>query len=235
MRTVQRKAKEVAERDKALVQVALDMVERDGFHNLTLAKLAEAAGYSKGTIYNHFTCREDLLIEMSAESARRQLRYYQAVADLAWGGVPALYALMLAYMRHAEVAPVLFESSLAARTDAVCAAASEVRLKRRELVEAQMAQVVGSVVERAVVEGPFENPHLTPAVAVDALRSYILGYSAMHLLSRRFLWAAEESLRDRLQALAATVHGLGWPLLEADELTSIQQVVNEIVDVANKD
>ncbi len=235
MRTVQRKAKEVAERDQMLVRLALDMIERDGFHNLTLGRLADAAGYSKGTIYNHFTCREDLLIELSAESARRQLRYYQAIADLAWGGVSALYALMLAYMRHAEVAPVLFECSITARTDAVCEAASETRLKRRDLVESQMAQVVGSVVERAVAEGPFDNPRLTPAVAVDALRSYILGYAAMHLLSRRFLWAEEDSLRDRLQVLASMVQGLGWPRLEAEELTSIQQVVNEIVTAADGD
>jgi AcrR family transcriptional regulator len=229
---VQRKAKEVAERDQALVHLALEMVERDGFHNLTLGRLAAEAGYSKGTIYNHFTCREDLLIELSAESARRQLRYYQAVADLAWGGVQALYGLMLAYMRHAEVAPVLFECSITARTDAVCGAASDVRLKRRDLVEAQMSQVVGSVVERAVVEGPFTNPHVSPAVAVDALRSYILGYAAMHLLSRRFLWATEGDPRDRLLVLASMVQGLGWPRLEAEELASIQEVVTDIVDAS---
>ncbi|MEU8616241.1 helix-turn-helix domain-containing protein [Streptomyces sp. NPDC048623] len=215
-----------------LVRLALEMIERDGFHNLTLGRLAGEASYSKGTIYNHFTCREDLLIELSAESARRQLGYYQSVADLAWGGVQALYGLMLAYMRHAETAPVLFECSITARTDTVCAAASEDRLKRRDLVESQMAQVVGSVVERAVAEGPFDNPHLTPAVAVDALRSCILGYAAMHLLSRRFLWADEKDPRDRLLVLASMVQGLGWPRLEAEEMASIQEVVHDIVDSA---
>ncbi|MEU2727458.1 TetR/AcrR family transcriptional regulator [Streptomyces griseoviridis] len=218
-----------------LVHLALEMIERDGFHNLTLGRLASEADYSKGTIYNHFTCREDLLIELSSESARRQLRYYQAVADLAWGGVRALYGLMLAYMRHAEVTPVLFECSITARTDTVCEAASEARLQRRDLVEAQMAQVVGSVVERAAAEGPFTNPRVSPAVAVDALRSYILGYAAMHLLSRRFLWAAESGRHDRLLVLASMVEGLGWPRLEVEELVTIQEAVNEIVDSSSAD
>ncbi|MGP3770650.1 TetR/AcrR family transcriptional regulator [Streptomyces sp. SDT5-1] len=223
----------MAERDQSLVRLALEMVERDGFHNLTLGRLAAEAGYSKGTIYNHFRSREDLLIELSTESARRQLLYYQNIADLAWGGVQALYGLMLAYIRHAEVAPILFECSITARTDAVCGAASEARLKRRDLVEAQMSQVVGSIVERAVTEGPFDNPHISPAVAVDALRSSILGYAAMHLLSRRFLWAAEESPRDRLLVLASMVHGLGWPRLDAEEMVPIQRAVADIVEAAD--
>src|SRR2546423_13232580 len=115
MRTTQRKAQEVAERDQALVRLALGMISKEGFHNLTLGKLAQEAGYSKGTVYNHFTCREDLLIELSAESARRQLRYFQAIADLPWDGVTSLYGMAFAYLRHAAVAPVLFECSITAR------------------------------------------------------------------------------------------------------------------------
>ncbi|MFJ6212085.1 TetR/AcrR family transcriptional regulator [Streptomyces sp. NPDC092296] len=216
-----------------LVRLALEMIDRSGFHDLTLGKLAAEGGYSKGTVYNHFTCREDLLIELSAESARRQVRYFQAIADLPWSGAWALYGLALAYMRHAEVAPVLFECSITARTDSVCAVASEERLKRRDLVESQMVQVVSAIVERAMTEGSFDNPHVSPAVAVDALRSYILGYGAMHLLSSRFVWSTLEESQSRLPVLASVVSGLGWPRLEADELTSVQRVVVGVVDTAN--
>ncbi|MCX4827781.1 TetR/AcrR family transcriptional regulator [Streptomyces sp. NBC_00006] len=230
MRTTQRKAQEVAERDQKLVYVALDMVCRDGFHNLTLGKLADEAGYSKGTVYNHFTCREDLLIELSAESARRQLRYFQAIADLPWGGARAVYGMTLAYMRHAEVAPVLFECSITARTDAVCKVASEERLKRRDLVEAQMSQVVGYAVERSVAEGSFGNAEVEPAVAVDALRAYILGYAAMHLLSRRFLWSGEEGLDARLKVMTSMIGGLGWTRLPVDDVARLHREVAGIVD-----
>jgi AcrR family transcriptional regulator len=230
MRTTQRKAQEVAERDQKLVRVALDMICRDGFHNLTLGKLAEEAGYSKGTVYNHFTCREDLLIELSAESARRQLRYFQAIADLPWDGVRSVYGMALAYMRHAEVAPVLFECSITARTDAVCKVASEQRLKRRDLVEAQMAQVVGYAVEGSVAEGAFDNAEVEAPVAVDALRAYILGYAAMHLLSRRFVWSGEEVLDTRLKVMTSMISGLGWTRLAADEVARLQREVVGIVD-----
>ncbi|MFJ9105818.1 TetR/AcrR family transcriptional regulator [Streptomyces sp. NPDC102405] len=231
MRTTQRKAQEVAERDQKLVRVALDMAGRDGFHNLTLGKLAEEAGYSKGTVYNHFTCLEDLLVEISAESARRQLRYFQAIADLPWDGVRHVYGMALAYMRHAEVAPMLFESSLTGRaTDAVCQVASEQRIKRRDLIEAQMAQVVGYAVERSVAEGGFDNAEVEAAVAVDALRAYILGYAAMHLLSPRFLWSGEKALDARLKVMTSMISGLGWTRLAADDVAKLYGEVAGIVD-----
>ncbi|MEZ0092835.1 TetR/AcrR family transcriptional regulator [Streptacidiphilus sp. EB129] len=229
MRTTQRKAQEVADREQMLVQLALEMIRRDGFHNLTLSRLAEESAFSKGTVYNHFTCREDLLIELSAESARRQLRYFQAIADLPWGAVQTLYGLALAYMHHAEVSPVLFECSITARTDAVCALASENRLLRRDLVESQMAQIIGAVVERTVSGGAYANPNLPPPVAVDALRSYILGYAAMHLLSRRFQWAQEQDQASRLHTLASMMQGLGWPALGIQELTTTQKVVTDVM------
>ncbi|MET7903017.1 helix-turn-helix domain-containing protein [Streptomyces sp. NPDC005355] len=230
MRTTQRKAQEVAERDQALVRLALEMISKEGFHNLTLGKLAQEAGYSKGTVYNHFTCREDLLIELSAESARRQLRYFQAIADLPWDGVRSLYGMVFAYLHHAAVAPVLFECSITARTDAVCRMASEGRTERRDLVESQMEQLVGFAVQRTVADGAYSNPDVPTAVAVDALRAFILGYGAMHLLSQRFLWADEEGLDARLMVMASMVHGLGWPRLEKEELLVVHRVVVDVVD-----
>lgn len=210
------------------------MVARDGLHNLTLARLATEAGYSKGTIYNHFTCREDLLVALSTDSAKRQIQYYQAIADLPWDGVRALYGLMLAYMRHAETAPELFESSIAALTNAVGALASPERLERRDVVDRQMGQVIGAVVERTEREGVFKHPVLSPEAALDALRSAVLGYTVTHLLSRRFQWGAAATDGNRLVVAASMMHGLGWPRVEANAASSVQRVVDDLIPVAEE-
>jgi AcrR family transcriptional regulator len=233
VRVAERKAQEVAERDRRLVYAAVAMIRRDGFHNLTLGRLAEEVGYSKGTIYNHFTCREDLIIELSTESARRQVRYFQAITDLQWDGVRSLYAVALAYMHHAEAAPVLFETSITARTEAVARAASQERLRRRAQVEEALADLVGAVLARTLAEDAYDNPDVPASVALDAVRAYILGYAAMHLLSQRFLWSGKPSLGDYLHVLASMVHGLGWPKLGRDVLEEIHQIVTQIVDGIN--
>jgi AcrR family transcriptional regulator len=224
MLTGERKSLEVAQRER---------LRGRGVHNLTLGKVAAEGGYSKGTVYSHFACREDLLIELNAESARRQVRYFQAIADLPWGAVWKIYGLAFAYMRHAETAPVLFECSITGRTNAVCTVASQDRLDRRDLVEADLMKIVGGVVDRTGAEGSFSNPQASAAIAVDSLRAYILGYAAMHLLSTRFKWATVEESQSRPAALASVVSGLGWPRLAADDLASIQQVVNGLVDSAS--
>lgn len=230
MRTAQRKAKEVAERDQKLVNLTLEMISRDGFHNLTLGRLAEEAGYSKGTIYNHFTCREDLLIELSAESARRQLRYFNAVVELPLSSVRTLYGLAMAYMRHAEVAPVLFECTVTARTGAVCRAASSVRLERRDLLESQMAQLIGSVVDRVAAEGGYAAGQIPTAVAIDALRAFVLGDGVMRLRATGGRWAGERDLATGLAVLAALMSGLGFPLLTRSELMATHREIAGVVD-----
>ncbi|MBO1331451.1 TetR/AcrR family transcriptional regulator [Streptomyces sp. VRA16 Mangrove soil] len=229
MRTAQRKAFEVAERERLLLRTALDVIARDGLHQLTLGRLAQEAGYSKGTVYNHFTCREDLLVELATESTRRQSRTFQAVADLPWSGVRALYGLAFAAMRHAETQPALFESSVTALTDAVAAAASGERLERRFLVDGQIAQIVASVARRTLREGDFSHPTLPAEVAADALRSAVLGYAVTHLLSRRFQWGDARARDSRPAVTSALVHGLGWPRLGAAELAEVQRAVEELI------
>ncbi|MCQ4214733.1 TetR/AcrR family transcriptional regulator [Streptomyces longispororuber] len=229
MRTAQRKAYDVAERERRLLRTALDVISRDGLHQLTLGRLAQEAGYSKGTVYHHFTCREDLLVELSAESLRRQSRAFQSVAELPWDGVRALYGLAFAAMRHAETQPALFESSVTALTDAVLGAASQERLDRRRLVAEQTTRIVVAVVERTVREGEFGHPELPAEVAVDALRSAVLGYAVTHLLPRRAAPADARARDSRPAITASLVHGLGWPRLGAAALAEVRRAVDELI------
>ncbi len=34
------------------------MIVRDGYHGLSMDRIAEALEYSKGTIYQHFSCKK---------------------------------------------------------------------------------------------------------------------------------------------------------------------------------
>jgi hypothetical protein len=45
---VQRKAQEVAERERMLVRLALEMIDRYGFHNLTLGAAGRGGGLLQG-------------------------------------------------------------------------------------------------------------------------------------------------------------------------------------------
>ncbi|MBX7259264.1 MAG: TetR/AcrR family transcriptional regulator [Candidatus Hydrogenedentes bacterium] len=40
---------------------------KSGYHGLTMGRLAEAAECAKGTVYQHFSCKEDLSVALAAD------------------------------------------------------------------------------------------------------------------------------------------------------------------------
>jgi AcrR family transcriptional regulator len=55
-----------AETRARLAEAALMLFARDGIDNVTIAGIAEAAGVGKGTLYNYYACKEDILLEFLA-------------------------------------------------------------------------------------------------------------------------------------------------------------------------
>jgi AcrR family transcriptional regulator len=55
-----------AETRARLAKTALALFARDGVDNVTIAGIAEAADIGKGTLYNYYACKEDILLEFLA-------------------------------------------------------------------------------------------------------------------------------------------------------------------------
>lgn len=227
MRTATRKALEVADRERKLLDLALEIIDEGGFHNLNLGALAERSGYSKGTVYNHFTSREDLLIELSAESARRQLDKFDRLLALHWEPAQQLYGLALVYVGQARVNPVLFECSVLARTRSVQGRASEVRLTRRAQLETQLATAVRGAVAAACPAG--ERGALTPELSLDLVRSYLVGYSLLEVLAEEFRWSQKGDAGDELAGMVAVLGALGWPEITLKRLHAVKVVVDTLL------
>lgn len=49
---------------KYLLQAAAKVFAEQGFHGASVDEIAEAAGYTKGAIYNHFNSKEDLFLAL---------------------------------------------------------------------------------------------------------------------------------------------------------------------------
>ena len=62
MQTLTPKKREILERESRILEVARPMVVREGYHGLNMDRIAEEVRYSKGTIYNHFSCKEEIII-----------------------------------------------------------------------------------------------------------------------------------------------------------------------------
>ncbi len=67
-----KKQQAIADREVELVQLAKSLVQEQGFANLTMDKLTAASPYSKGTIYNHFCSKEDVILALCIHSLKSE-------------------------------------------------------------------------------------------------------------------------------------------------------------------
>ena len=63
MESLTPKKREILERENRILEVARPIVVREGYHGLNMDRIAEKLKYSKGTIYNHFSCKEEIMLE----------------------------------------------------------------------------------------------------------------------------------------------------------------------------
>src|SRR3984885_3865421 len=78
--TLTRKQREIQGREGRILEVARTMIVEDGYHGLSMDRIAEALEYSKGTIYQHFSCKEDILMALANQAIERRLEMFRRAA-----------------------------------------------------------------------------------------------------------------------------------------------------------
>ena len=69
--------KQAQEMRSRIQNVALDMFDRDGFENVSVEQIAQAAGCSVGNIYHYFKSKDELVIQVT-DSVDAQYRVLEA-------------------------------------------------------------------------------------------------------------------------------------------------------------
>lgn len=59
------------EREELILSVALSLLKESGLNSLTMQAIADRTEYSKGTIYQHFSCKEDVLAKLVIRCGQR--------------------------------------------------------------------------------------------------------------------------------------------------------------------
>ena len=67
METLSRKQREIQEREALILEVAREMLLERGYLGVTMDRIAQAIEYSKGTVYQHFSSKEDVLVALAGQ------------------------------------------------------------------------------------------------------------------------------------------------------------------------
>ncbi|HEX2464224.1 MAG TPA: TetR/AcrR family transcriptional regulator [Thermoanaerobaculia bacterium] len=153
MLRAERISRGIDRRRAAILEVARDHLSRDGIATFTMERVADEAGYARTAIYRYFSSREELIVELAAESLELRVELYRRIARfegrpreriVAFGEVTCVL-----YPRH--VLPQVF-----ALAHAVLEKTSESSQERLGALQREDAELNATVAREAVANGDLD-------------------------------------------------------------------------------
>jgi len=210
--TLRGKRLQIYQRDEAHLEMAREIFLKEGFHRLTIARLANATGFSRGTLYERFGCKEGLMVELGLRCQQEMGSVLRRASRFPGRSRERAIALGEAIRHYAH----LYEDNIRIvtfiDTDAVAARVSpDLRAKLAEN-ELGMFLVLQAVVQDGVREGDVVPPTGTSATTLTlGLWTMIVGlFAAM----RGSAVTEQLDLTDPYDQLSKNAHLLldayGW-------------------------
>ncbi|HZP68670.1 MAG TPA: TetR/AcrR family transcriptional regulator [Pseudolabrys sp.] len=111
-------ARRLAEREQTILHAAQSIASESGMGAVQIAPVAQRADIAAGTVYRYFPSKSNLVAEVIASAAERELAAMRAAADAAPGPLSALAACIATFAARALNARRLTWAVLAEPVDA---------------------------------------------------------------------------------------------------------------------
>jgi AcrR family transcriptional regulator len=154
--TLTRKQREVQERERRILELARSMIVHDGYHGLSMDRIAEALEYSKGTIYQHFSCKEEILMALANQTMERRLELFQRAAAFRGRSRERITALGAAAELYFQLYPDHIHIEHTTRITSIKEKASDQLRLSLESCEARCSEIVRGVIRDAVAAGDLQ-------------------------------------------------------------------------------
>ncbi|MFC0117169.1 TetR/AcrR family transcriptional regulator [Pseudoalteromonas xiamenensis] len=156
----------IAERHQELLMLAREIIALEGFHSFTMDKLAAKSAYSKGTIYNHFNSKEDVIVALSIESMKFMESLFKRAYEFQGSSRERMVALHVAYNLFSKLEPVMFLCVLTSKTPWVMEKCDPENLEKSIAQEERLIAVADQFITDAVSAGDLQ---LSPTISSDTL------------------------------------------------------------------
>ena len=153
MATLTPKQMEIRQRERRILDTAYPMLRDGGVTAINMGDIAKAMNYTRGTIYNHFPHKEDILVSLATRAIRRRHRLFEHALGLEPQTRDTIAAVGLAAEVYVDRLPDDFMVEQIIRHQGVWQKTSEAR--RKVLVECENGCIglLSGVIERALREG----------------------------------------------------------------------------------
>lgn len=160
MVTLSRKEREILDREEKILLLARGMLHDVGYLGLSMDRIAAEMEYSKGTIYQHFRNKEEIILALANQALEQRLEMFQKAAS--WSGAECsrerMAAIGAAAEEFVEQYPHHFAVEQIVRSSSIWEKTSEERRTFMQTCEGRCMQIVGGVVRDGLAQGDLELP-----------------------------------------------------------------------------
>jgi AcrR family transcriptional regulator len=216
MTVLSRRERDRLRRETLILDAAEDLLLAHGYLGLNLDRLAERVEYSKGTLYNHFATKEDILLALASRNLAERVRLFERAAAFEGRTRERILAIGIADDVLAERGSAPFQIMQMAKTPSLWEKTDPTRRQESARFECRCSEVVESVIRDAVRAGDLKlNPREGKELGFG-LMTMCLG---TNLVTTAPDWKESLGLKPR-QALRANQHrlldGVNWRPLTKD-------------------
>ena len=190
----------------------------EGYHGLSMERIAATLEYAKGTIYNHFPNKEEIMIALANVALQTRTNMFRRAATYAGPSRDRLTAIGSANELFVQRFPDHFRVEQLIRSTSIWDKTSEKRRNTMLMCESQCMETVAGVVRDGVATGDVTlREGLTAEDFVFGLWSMSFGafsiISTSPSLTEIGIANPYEAIRHNMNVL---VDGLGWTPLSSE-------------------
>ena len=169
-----RKQRELAEREKLILDTAHTILHQHGYNYLTMDRVAETVEYSKGTIYNHFASKEDLVCSLCCRCIKDLIEVFERAYQFDGSTRERYLAIGVGYSLYHQLHPMNSQNIQTMKNNAVREKVSKEKLAEMESLEQKITKIAQSIVQDAIDCGDLNNEHQ------NNVSSIVFGCWSMH-------------------------------------------------------
>jgi AcrR family transcriptional regulator len=174
MSELTRKQRELLQREHLILDTAQGMLHEHGYAQLTMDRIAEKAEYSKGTIYNHFSSKEELVCSLCCRCVDKLIDLFTRASSYAGSTRERYSAIGIGYSLHYQLNPMDAQNIQIVRINAVRDKVGKNKLDEMESLEKKITRIALNIVNQAVECGDLKTEDSSIA------NSIVFGCWSMH-------------------------------------------------------
>ncbi len=229
--TFTRKEREFQAREELILTHARRLLIDKGFQAWNMDQLAEAVEYSKGTLYQHFTSKEDLVLSVATASLKQRADMFEKAAAFRGLTRERCRAIGFACCEFAVSCPDYFHVEMMLKSTSFWEKASEERRQAHAFQGARCWRILNNIVVEAMALGDMPRDQFTPEQATFSLVSVTVG---SHLMSQEPQLRVQAGITHPLLSVRRNqdliCDGLSWkPLLRDHDYTETdERILREV-------